>query len=650
VRLDPDSRRFDARAELVSPGDLRFVLHEALTLGSVTANGQAIAPVASGTGERREWRVASPRGSKLRIEYGGTLPALDPAMDHRRVLKGLGPMTSPGGTFLPSGTGWYPRPGSAFTYAVTLSLPADQRGLVAGRLAAETVPSAGSGRYIARFEFDAQADGIDLMAGPYVIDEMWLARESDSPVRLRTYFFKDLEPLSKAYLSDSARYIELYSRRIGPYPFDAFSIVASPLPTGFGMPTLTYIGERVLKLPFIRASSLGHEVLHNWWGNGVHADYAQGNWSEGLTTFMADYFYKEQESAGAAREMRHSWLRDFAAVPPDAHRPLTAFRSRTHGAEAAVGYGKAAMVFFMLRDMIGSGAFDAGIRLFWDKHRFGTASWSDLQKAFEHAAKQPLGTFFSQWLGRAGGPRVLVADARVTLTGASHHLAVTIAQSSPAYALQLPLELVYDDKTEARTVSIDRERQTISLQLNDVPDGVRLDPGLRVWRALDGAELPPVFRQWIVARAPKLIVAAARREVSLGAHEVARSLFEAAPREVNAASMNESREPVLIVGLHPDIDAFLASNKLPPRPEFSSRRGSAEVWTLRQSAGSAPLAVISAESIEALRAITRALPHYGSQSYLVFDGSKVVARGVWPAQTPVVRVTRQKPPPSQPSP
>ena len=82
------------------------------------------------------------------------------------------------------------------------------------------------------------------------------------------------------------------------------------------MPTLTYLGIDVLRLPFIRATSLGHEVLHNWWGNGVYPDWQSGNWSEGLTTFLADYAYKEEESEAAAREMRIGWLRDYAAVPP----------------------------------------------------------------------------------------------------------------------------------------------------------------------------------------------------------------------------------------------------------------------------------------------------------------------------------------------
>ena len=640
VQLDPHSRRFDGRAELVSQGDFRFVLHESLTVSSVTANGEQVTPSASGPAERREWRVPAARGARLQIAYGGILPELDRGIDHRGVLKGLTPMASSTGTFLPAGTGWYPRPGRAFAYVVTLSLPGDQRGLVAGRLAAESVPTAANERYSARFEFDAPADGIDLMAGPYTIGEMWLPRPNDKPVRLRTYFYRDLEPLSKGYLSDTARYIELYSKQIGAYPFDSFSVVASPLPTGFGMPTLTYIGDRVLKLPFIRASSLGHEVLHNWWGNGVYADYARGNWAEGLTTFMADYFYKEQESVTAAREMRHSWLRDFAAVPADAHRPLTAFRSRTHGAEAAVGYGKAAMVFFMLRDAIGNDAYESGIRLFWEKHRFRTASWTDLQSAFEQASGQPLGPFFRQWIDRAGGPRVSVTGARATRAGGGAQLTVTVAQSTPAYALRLPLEIVYDGKTEVRTLAIDRDRQTVSFQLSDVPDAVRLDPELRVWRVLERSELPPVLRQWIIARAPRLIVAGGNREDSIGARELARSFFETVPREVNAATMNESQEPVLIVGLHDEVNTLLAANGFPPRPALAERRGSAEVWTVEQTGKHAPIAVISAQNAEALRAIARALPHYGSQSYLVFEGSKVVARGVWPAQAPLVRVTR----------
>ena len=126
---------------------------------------------------------------------------------------------------------------------------------------------------------------------------------------------------------------------------------------------------------------------------------------------MADYTYKERESAQAAREMRLGWLRDFAAVPPGAIQSLTAFRSRAHGTAAAVGYGKSAMLFLMLRDAIGEDAFERGIRAFWDQNRFRTASWSDLQVAFEKAAGRSLAPFFEQWLNRPGGPAVKLVSA-----------------------------------------------------------------------------------------------------------------------------------------------------------------------------------------------------------------------------------------------
>jgi aminopeptidase N len=639
VQLDPESRRFAALAELQSEGDLVFALHESLAVHKATADGEPVTASAAGKGPLREWRLQAKRGTTLQIEYGGTLPALDERIDHRSVLKELAPMTSSVGTFMPASSGWYPHPGGLFTYTVTLSLPASQRGLVAGRLVEETLPDGADARYVARFAFDASADGIDLMAGPYVVKEKWQERGGAKPVRLRTYFFRDLEPLADGYLADSARYIELYSRQIGAYPFDMFSVVASPLPTGFGMPTLTYIGAQVLKLPFIRATSLGHEVLHNWWGNGVYADYTRGNWSEGLTTFMADYFYKEQESAAAAREMRQSWLRDFAAVPPDANRPLTAFRTRSHGAaEAAAGYGKAAMVFFMLRDAIGNDRYERGIRSFWEKYRFRTASWADLQSTFEQTSGQRLGPFFEQWVRRAGGPRVNVVEARAKRGSAGVVLSLGVVQSTPAYALHLPVEILYSGKSEVRTVSVERERQIVTIQLNEMPEGVRVDPELRVWRMLDRSELPPILRQWIAARAPRVVIAAAGRDAWLSAHNAAQSLFESAPREVNVATLLQSQDPVLIAGLHIEVDALLSAHGLPPRPQVFDGRGSAEVWTIEQSGRTPPIAVVSARDAPSLNATARALPHYGAQSYLVFNGSQVITRGVWPAQARVVRV------------
>lgn len=53
-----------------------------------------------------------------------------------------------------------------------------------------------------------------------------------------------------------------------------------------------------MRLPFIPYTSLPHEILHNWWGNRVWVDYEKGNWSEGLTAYLADHWMKERRGKG----------------------------------------------------------------------------------------------------------------------------------------------------------------------------------------------------------------------------------------------------------------------------------------------------------------------------------------------------------------
>jgi hypothetical protein len=77
------------------------------------------------------------------------------------------------------------------------------------------------------------------------------------------------------------------------------------------MPSFTLLGDQVIRLPFILDTSYGHEILHNWWGNGVFVDIARGNWCEGLTTYGADYLYKEQQSEAEARDYRRTSLQGY---------------------------------------------------------------------------------------------------------------------------------------------------------------------------------------------------------------------------------------------------------------------------------------------------------------------------------------------------
>ncbi len=645
IELDPGTRRFKALARVVPASrDFRFDLYESLDVTAASADGKPLPVVSTGhEGQLRGWRVALPlNADTLRLEYGGRLPALDRHLDQRDVLRSLPPMASQEGSFLPAGGAWYPQPAALFSYRLAVSMPADQRALVPGRLESEELPAGGVGRYRASFAFIQPVGGIDLMAGPWIVREKMVPRAAGAPLRLRTYFFRDLDAISglaDGYLDDARRYLDLYSAQIGAYPFTEFSVVASPLPAGFGMPTLTYLSAKVLKLPFIRATSLGHEVLHNWWGNGVYVDYAQGNWSEGLTTFMADYAYKQAESNEAARAMRLGWLRDFAATPTADLQSLASFHSRSHGAAATTGYGKSAMLFVMLRDAIGAQGFRRGIRIFWAEHRFRVASWNDLRLAFERASGQPLATFFTQWIQRTGAPAVTITGARAKASAGKFLLTLSLEQSVPPYALRLPVEVVYRSGSETRWIETGRQRDTASLTVDALPAGVRLDPDVRVWRMLDQEQLPPILRQWILSRAPRLALASPAADVRQAAESLAARLFENTPRVIALSDVTLGSTPVLLVGMHADIDAALVRAGIAPRPASLAHRGSAQVWTVNTPTGT-PVAVVSVRDVEALRTLLRPLPHYGAQSWLIFEGGRMIERGIWHVPGRLVTVQR----------
>lgn len=627
VRLDPASREFSAHAVLTGiNAPVRFALDPGLRITRLVLDGRTL-PVPSAN------HVSVPAGRRLLVEYAGRLPPL-PQADQRQVLGQLPAGASVEGSFLPAGSGWYPDPGVPFAYRLRLTLPKGQKGLVPGNLLRE---SEGVGGYTAEFDFPHPSKGIDLIAGPYTVSERVLTLPGKQRVRIRTWFHPQLAGLEDAYLADSARYIERYSRLIGPYPFADFSVVSSPLPVGLGMPSLAYLGREVLKLPFVRATSLGHEVLHNWWGNGVYPDWARGNWSEGLTTFLADYAYKEDESPEAAREMRLNWLRNLAAVPEGEDFPLSAFTSRHHGMTSIIGYDKAAMVFLMLRDEIGQEAFERGLRLIWNRYRFRAASWAELERAWSEAAGRDISAFFRQWVERRGAPRLKLISAEAD--GDKLHL--TLAQSGEPYVLSVPVGLrISPERLEMRRVALTGARATVTLPISEPVQAVELDPDYRLWRRIDQRLLPPILREVFIAPRAALMLADADPAWQTAGRQLASRVLDHPATPVTAAGQLPEGTALLIVGSHSGVARLLAQLNLPAKPAALVAKGSAQVWAGRAADGR-PYAVVSADDPAALAALIRPLPHYGQQSWLSFKGAHVQDKGIWPARSERLTVTQR---------
>jgi hypothetical protein len=499
---------------------------------------------------------------------------------------------------------------------------------VPGRLLDEET----DGDYRASFAHDHPSDELILIAGPYQVHER-MAGE----VRVRTYFHPELAGLEGLYLDKTEGYLGRFARRIGAYPFAAFHVVSSPLPVGLGFPYLTYMGTRVLKLPFIPHTSLGHEVLHAWWGNGVLVDYQNGNWSEGLTTFMADYAFAEQKGAAEARAMRLRWLRDFAALPRSRDQPLRHFVARRHGAGQVVGYNKAAMLFYMLRDEIGRPAFDAGIRAFWAQHRLGKAAWADLRRAFEGASGVDLERSFGQWLERRGAPALELGAVTVGAAQGGYALSVTLRQGAPAFDLMVPVVVSTAAGEERHRLRLDGLEARHTIPSAAQPLALAVDPDFELLRRLAPAETPPILREVMLAPEVAVVVAVGDAEAGAAADALVEALLEGRGRGREAKAARLAGLPVLVVGTAPDVNAALASAGLDPVPAALRDRGTARAWAGRRPGGEAVLTVSAADAA-ALRSLLRPLPHYGARSFLVFEGARALDKGVWPPGPSPLRV------------
>jgi hypothetical protein len=508
--------------------------------------------------------------------------------------------------------------------------------------------SAADGATIVEWEIGQPTPGIALSAGAYRVRE-----RNAGEIKLYTYFYPENAPLSENYLEASAGFLGLYTNLFGPYPYDKFAVVENFFPTGYGFPSYTLLGSTVLRLPFIVETSLGHEIAHSWWGNGVRVDPRGGNWSEGLVTYVADHLYQERASPAAGRAYRLNLLRDYAALaPPELDFPLKEFTARASPASRAVGYGKAAMVFHMARRQAGDEAFWRGLRGVAREKLFREASWEDFGRAIFRGSEPDASSFFRPWIDRPGAPVIALKDVKAEKDGGRWKVSGQLVQEKPYYELRVPIRVEADGKAVDAVIATDRGAVPFVLFADSLPSRLVVDPEVDVFRRLDPSEIPPIVNA--VRGSGSLLVVAARglRPEILEASGI---LLSALGKEDARIVREEDTPPsalaghdVLYLGLP------LGSGYLPPLPRelsITPDRFTLEGVTYA-GPGDALFAVLPHPSDKGRTAAVflplsagaaslagRKIPHYGKYSFLSFSGGVNKGKGTWAVTaSPVIHV------------
>ncbi|MEM7261825.1 MAG: M1 family aminopeptidase, partial [Planctomycetota bacterium] len=502
VRVDPTTQRLEVRDEVTGAfgASVRFLLHRGLDPRCLTAGltlERLAQPDLARHGingglavEVEEFRVASSDGQpieRFELRYGGEIhhPIESGGEEYARSFSGSPGLIDPRGVVLSASTAWYPLvagPDSdgdlLVTFELTVLLPEGWRSVSQGSRAETSV--------VGDLNFDRWSCP-DPMDDIYLIAAEFTEFSRPAGGVTAMAFLRRPDPnLAAKYLETTAQYLDLYQRLIGPYPYTKFALVENFWETGYGMPSFTLLGPKIIRFPFILHSSFPHEILHNWWGNSVFVDYDSGNWCEGLTAYMADHLVKEGQGRGV--EYRRDALDRFSAYVNEGRDfPLSEFRSRHSSATEAVGYGKCLMLFHMLRREVGEDRFRLGLARFNRDFAGRRASFQDIATTFTELMGSDYTPFFDQWVKRSGAPSLALEVSDDT---------VVLRQTQPGepFVLRVPLALTYEGTEDASWWVIELSDRSVTVPFER--DGlvrIDVDPQFDVFRRLDPSETPPTF-------------------------------------------------------------------------------------------------------------------------------------------------------------
>lgn len=605
---------------------VRFHVGDLRVLGA-TVNGRAV----EGAVTDGDLSVTAPEAGTLAVIYEGRFEGGE-AVGERN----FGVVTSTIDRRGVSLTGlWHPRPEGLTIWKLSATLPAGYEALSEAE-AVRSERTENGIRFL--FDFPHPVDGLTLVA----TDRYEVTTERHGNVEVAAYFFKEDRELARTYLRSVKGYLELYEKLLTPYPYKRFAVVENFLPTGYSMPTFTLLGQDVVRLPFITETSLGHEVLHQWFGNSVYVDYEQGNWVEGLTTYLADHWFEEQKGKGW--EYRKHLLVNFAAyVREKDELSLRAFQSRLDLSSRAVGYGKAAMVFHMLRTKLGDEKFFGALQDVVRTNQFQAVSWAGITAAFEKRAEADLMPFFTAWIDGKGLPEVTVDAASARRKGSGFEITIELSRKGLAVPIDLPVIISFlNGGTRKETVTLEGEKKSVTFSVDEEPSVVVLDPEYDVARRPTADEMPAVIARLLGDEELRIVPGPSPEayppvidEFRKGGGATENKPSDALSTEVKDAEIRTSS--LVLLGADNPVVARLFGALEAPDAGFSI--------TVRKNPWNAEkvVAIVHARSAEESAAAARKLGHYGKYSFLAFDGGRNKDKRIEPGERGLIILLREEP-------
>ena len=217
-------------------------------------------------------------------------------------------------------------------------------------------------------------------------------------------------------------------------------------------------------------SVVAHEYFHNWTGDRVTCrDWFQLSLKEGLTVFRdqeysADLYSRAVERIQNVRMLRAGQFPEDAGPMAHPVRPQSYMEIRNFYTMTV--YEKGAEVVRMQHTLLGEEKFQAGMRLYFQRHDGQAVTCDDFVQAMQDASGVDLAQF-RRWYDVAGTP---VLDCSATFAGGTYTLTVKQSMSPPFH---IPLAVKIGPHEQVLSLTQSQESFAFKVPERPVPSLLR---------------------------------------------------------------------------------------------------------------------------------------------------------------------------------
>lgn len=417
--------------------------------------------------------VPGGKTGSVTVDYSGTLVTAEGSPVEDLKLSYVGPE----GSYLLYPGHWFPvseNVSNRFSASMSITVPSDEVVIASGR-ASSPVRSADSITYA--FDFAASSFPGTVIAGKYAIQP---ATAVGADVTL--YLKAGHENLAQSYGETAGKIVTFFSDKFGPLAQPHLSLVeiADDTVGGYSSPGVVALASRGFTTP-VNDKLLAHEISHQWWRCLVSPASADDAFlDEGLATYSAALWVEESTGGSAFEDTMHD-----IEIQALSHEEVSPVAQASHLHEftpeyQSIVFDKGAMVFHMLRWVIGDDAFFKTLHAMATEDASKAVSTADFQKLAEKNSKQQLTYFFAQWVDSTGVPQFKRTWA-VYKTRKGYQVVGKIEQDLDIF--RMPVEIrVYSESRKPVNARVDMVGTTADFTVDTVtrPLRVMVDPASRL--------------------------------------------------------------------------------------------------------------------------------------------------------------------------